>query len=211
VVDEWGSLPNFKVTQTAYHSKMVTILNLMLDENPHIAGFFLDGLGTRHYPGAGGFNWDSWPEVDKQAYRAGNIMVAQNVHDICQARNGMAICNGQWQGGGSDVGGGYPDANKHGCSLLDGILFENRPPDGPGQFAYEYAMRSDNQWGLAIPRIATMVPKGYILSSNDNTTQRDAWRSSGAVAFAYSGDFSAIAAPWGTPTFTDFHLPNRAV
>lgn len=211
-IDEFGLLPNFKTTNAPYWAKLPQILNLMLDENPHVAGFFFDGLGSRHWPGAGGFSWDTWPTVDQEAYRAGNVQVCQVARGIADTRNLFMIVNGQWQGGGIQNGGGYPDRNKHGMSLVDGIMFENRPPDGPGQFAYEYAVNSSNQWGIGIPRIAAMpFPKGYVLSSNAAVADRDTWVSLNAVSHALGGvgvDYSTLTLPWRT-TFTDMGLPNR--
>lgn len=212
VIDEWGYLPNFKLSNTAYWNKLPQILNLMLDENPHCAGFFFDGLGSRHWPGAGGFDWDTWPTSEREEYRNGNIKVCQVARGIADARNLMLIVNGQWQGWGAagEGNGGYPDRTKHGMSLVDGIMFENRPPSGPGNFAYEYAVNSSNQWGIGIPRIAAMPnPKGYIVSGNALPADRDAWVAFNAVSHAFSGnDYSTIVAPWKT-TFTDMGLPNR--
>lgn len=211
-IDQYGLLPNFKVGNAAYWAKLPLILNLMLDENPHVSGIFFDGLGSRHWPGDGGFSWDTWPSTDQEEYRAGNIKVCQVARGIADKRNLFLMVNGQWQSGGIQNGGGYPDRNKHGNSLVDGVMFENRPPDGPGQFAYEYSMNASNQWGIAIPRIANMPnPKGYIISNNAAVADRDRWVSLNAVSHAASGtDYSTLYMPWKT-TFTDFKMPNRKV
>ena len=78
-VDEWGNLGDFRVG-SLLNTKLQGVLNLMLTENPHLSGFFLDGLGTTAYPGDGGFSWDTFPM--KAEYRAGAIAQAQIAREI---------------------------------------------------------------------------------------------------------------------------------
>lgn len=203
VANQWGNLSDFRVG-SILQQKLPGILNLILDENPHCSGFFLDDVGTwSWYPG---FNFSSWSAADRLAYRNGAIAICQTARTIADQRDAFIMVNGLWQGGTTGTaGGGYPDINQSGCSLVDGGLFESQTPGtlAPGTFPYAYL--TSTQWGSATPR-----HKSYCASSNvGNSAYRDAYINANIVAWANSADISAgVVAPWKT-TFTDFGLPRR--
>lgn len=208
VVDQWGNLGDFRVG-SLLNSKLPGVLNLMVSENPHMSGFFFDGLGTRAYPGAGGFNWDSFPY--KQEYRDGAIAQAQIARGIADAKNLMIIVNGFWiaDSVGGSMGGGYPNRGSHGCSLVDGGMVEGLPPSDNG-FHDLYSTLPTCQWGQGISRDANLpVPRGYMVFTNSTKAEMDQWVSIGCAAYAHYGDFTNMTMPWRT--FTDFKLPNRKV
>ena len=63
-------LNDFRVG-SVLQSKLECVLEKMVAENPHMAGFFADDLGSRSwYPG---FSWDTWGTTNQQSYRAGAI------------------------------------------------------------------------------------------------------------------------------------------
>ena len=106
----------------------------MVSENPHMAWFFADDLGSRSW--FGGFNWGNWGSANQQAYRAGAIALAQTFHDVAAEHGLMVMVNGTWNAGAlSSNGGGYPDANTPGLSLADGGYIEHHAtlsfPTGP--------------------------------------------------------------------------------
>ena len=204
VVDQWGNLADFRVGSLC-NTKFQGVLNLIISENPHISGFFLDGLGTSPSPGAGGFSWDAFPM--KTEYRNGALEQCQIARAIADANDMMIIVNGLWQAGPDPHGGGYPDRFLHGCSLVDGGMIEDQPPIENG-FHHQYCTLPTAQWGLDIPRIASLpVPRGYMLSTNPNKSEMDAWVGLNAAAYAHYGDYMTMTPPWAT--FTDFNVPNR--
>lgn len=213
VVDQYGNLADFRVGSLC-NQKLPGVLNLMISENPHMSGFFLDGLGTRAYPGAGGFNWDTGFPM-KAEYRAGAIEQAQIVKGICDANNLMSIVNGFWiaDSVGGTMGGGYPNIGQHGCSLVDGGMIENQSASqGTGGFHYVYCTASNAQWGQGISRNANLpVPRGYMVFINPTKAEMDAWvalgNPPGAPAYAGYGDYTTIPMPWRT--FTNFGLPHH--
>lgn len=199
VVDEYGNLADFR-PGSLLNSKLPGLLALMLSENPHISGFFFDGLGTRGTPGTGGFSWASFP--DKELYRAGAIEQAQIFRSLADSNNLFALANSNWQAGdiASTQGGGYPDRMKHGCSLVDGGFIEEHATIDA--FWTNYC--NSPQWGSATPR-----NKSYMWASIiNNTTARDNWVNANLVAYASSSGYSVgVPTPWRG--FTNFGIPHR--
>lgn len=202
VVDEYGNLADFRAG-SILNSKLPGLLALMLSENPHISGFFFDGLGTRGTPGTGGFSWASFP--DKEDYRAGAIAQCQIARALPNSDNLFLMANSNWQAGdiASTQGGGYPDRMQHGCSLMDGGFVEEHATIDA--FWTNYC-RDLQQWGTATSRNRAYMWASII----GNTTARDAWVSANLVAWASTNGYSdGVVAPWDT-SFNDFGMPNRA-
>lgn len=204
-IDEYGFLGDAR-PGSLLNQKLPGVLNLIISENPHVSGFFLDGLGTNAVPGAGGFNWGSFP--DKQLYRAGAIEQCKIVRGICDEKNLIAIVNGNWD---ATQGGGYPDSSKHGCSLVDGGMIENHPPEGPSGWGNQYSNAATAQWGIEVPRLKNLpAPHGFQVYTNVNKSEMDGWVGYSVAAWATYGDYSTVNGPWRN-TFTDFKVPNRKV
>lgn len=197
-----GSLNDFRVG-SVLHDKLPGVLAAIRDENPHIAGLFMDDLGTRSwFPN---FDFDAWSSTDKEAYRNGAIAVMQAVRTFADANDWFIMVNGTWSAATGTVGsGGYPTRNAHGCSLADGGFIENHDPGSELAVWTAYASPSA-QWGAATPRGI-----GYNWFSNTgDPTKRAAWVTANLAAWASSqADYTdPIGTPWGS--FTDFGLPRR--
>jgi hypothetical protein len=202
VANQYGSLNDFRVG-SVLQQKLPGVLELMVAENPQISGFFLDDVGSRSwFPG---FNWDSWSNADKQAYRDGAIAITQTARAVADEHNLFVMVNGTW--GATSVtgqgGGGYPNPSVAGNSLVDGGFVENHDPST--EMAYWSAYAGPNtQWGKATPR-----GLAYMWFSNvGSTTDMNAWIQAGVAAFASSNAYTTATSPFGT--FTNFNLPNRA-
>lgn len=199
VIDQYGNLADYRVG-SLLNSKLPGLMALMVSENPHISGFFFDGLGTRATPGDGGFDWDTFP--DKEDYRAAAIAQCQIARTFCDANDMFCLANSNFQAGdiASALGGGYPDRMQHGCSLVDGAFIEEHPTIDA--FYTNYC--NSTQWGSATPR-----NKAYMWASNvGNSSARATWASSNLVAFSSDDDYTTgLVTPWGS--FTNFGMPHR--
>lgn len=186
-----GTTPlcDFRVGSTLL-AKLEAVLEVVVAENPHMAGFFADDVGSRSY--FPGFNWDGWSSTDKTAYRNGAIAVAQAFRNVCDRHNLFVIVNGAWNGGVvTTIGGGYPTAATVGCSLADGGCLEHFDGDDP---AYRTAYASGPQWAAATPRAGHPIMFAISATTADKTD----WASQGTVAYdAIQTDYSAAVAPWG--------------
>jgi hypothetical protein len=108
-VPQWGSysangtgpLADFRVGGTL-QGKLRCVLEAMVTENPHMAGWFADDLGSRSwFPN---LNWSTFPE--KQAYRDGAVALTQTFRSVADEHGLVFLVNGTWSAGD---GGGYPD------------------------------------------------------------------------------------------------------
>lgn len=198
--NEWGRLADFR-PGSVIQQKFGAVLNLMLDENPWLAGFFIDDTGSRSwFPG---FSWENdFTAADRLAYRNGAIGLLQTARQVCDSRrlpNGrrrIIIVNGTW-GGGSllSAGGGYPNAELSGCSLAEGALVEH--PSGLTQSWTDYARG---------PQWATEASTGgvpFIISSHYTTVEMNAYIAAGIVSHAEAEDSPN---PWGP--FHETGLPD---
>lgn len=196
--NEWGYLNDFRPGQPI-HAKWRAVLELVAEELPHISGIMIDDLGTRSwYPG---FNWNTWSAQYKSDYRNGAIEFAQTARDVADEVDWFLIANGVWT---ANDGGGYPDATKNGCSLIDGGVWENHSASDLSTFTSVYGHGANNQWGKDTPR---GLP--YIWTWNiGERSMRDTHVATGIPSFAMGQDDRHIAeTPW--TTFTDFGLPRR--
>ena len=75
--NSWGYLNDFRVG-SVLQRKLECVLEKMVAENPHMAGWFADDLGSRSwFPD---FDWASFP--DKAAYRAGAIALTKTFRKV---------------------------------------------------------------------------------------------------------------------------------
>src|SRR5262249_26052835 len=89
--NSWGYLIDFRVG-SVLQQKLSCVLETMISENPHMAGFFADDLGSRSwYPG---FNWDTWGTTNQQAYRDGAIALTQTFRTVANHHGLIFIVNG---------------------------------------------------------------------------------------------------------------------
>jgi hypothetical protein len=138
--NQWGSLNDFRTTADGgggvLQSKLEPVLELIVSENPHLAGFFMDDVGSRSW--FDGINWTTFPS--QSAYRNGAIAICQTVRTVCDRHGLIFIVNGTWT---ANDGGGYPLTTQHGCSLADGGFVEHH--DGEISFWGPYVDTS-TQW-----------------------------------------------------------------
>ena len=200
VYNQWGNLNDFRVGGIL-QSKVRPLLELALDENPHIAGFFFDDLGTRAWTT---MPWDSWSSTDKEAYRNGAIQIVTTARSVL-GDDGFIMVNGTWTAiTGTAGSGGYPTRNQHGNALANGGFVENHNPSTEFAFWSAYGDPDTTQWGLQ-----TALGIGYMWFSNvGDVAARNAWVAGDACAYASTNGYtSGIATPWRS--FTDFGLPRR--
>lgn len=146
VANEWGMLADFR-PGSVIQQKFGAVLEMILDECPWLAGFWIDDTGTRSwFPD---FSWETdFTATDRQNYRDGAIALVQTAREVCDrrrtatGRRRIIIVNGTWTAGTLlDDGGGYPNMAVHGCSLVEGAEIEHHTLD---QFWIDYA--SSSQW-----------------------------------------------------------------
>lgn len=199
-VSEWGYLTDFRPGQPV-HTKLRSIMELMIAENPHMGGFFVDDLGSRSWFPL--LDWNTFP--DQQQYRDGAIALCQVARSVCDQYGLMFIVNGTWQAGGLSSGGGYPDANTHGNALADGGFVEHHVIDA---FWTNYADAATSQWAEQ----STVTDKNPIMLANVLTAgELDGFNNSGVYSYTAiqaSADYSGVA-PWNTGAFHYTGLPSR--
>lgn len=198
--NEWGKLNDFR-PGSVLQQKFGAVLNKMLDENPWLAGFWLDDVGSRSwYPG---FSWENdFTATDRTNYRNGAIALVQTARQVCDTRrlpNGrrrIIIVNGTWTGGSILAnGGGYPNSSLNGCSLAEGAEIEH--PGALDTFWTNYA--TGPQW--ATEASTGGVP--FIVSSHHTTAQMNQFVAAGIVSHAESEEATSI---WGS--FHETGLPD---
>jgi hypothetical protein len=84
-------------------------LEKVVAENPHMAGWLADDLGSRYwFPD---LDCASFP--DKAAYRAGAIALTKTFRKVANRHHLIFLVNGTWTGGSlTSAGGGYPNQAK---------------------------------------------------------------------------------------------------
>ncbi|WP_139220575.1 hypothetical protein, partial [Trujillonella endophytica] len=88
-VSSAGFLNDFRVG-SVLQGKFRCVLETMVVENPHMAGFFADDLGSRSwFPG---IDWSSFP--DKAGYRAGAVALTQTLRSVADAHGLLVMVNG---------------------------------------------------------------------------------------------------------------------
>lgn len=137
---QWGHVTDFRPGATV-QQKLRCVLETMVAENPHMAGWFVDDVGSRSwFPG---HDWTQWDLATQQAWRAGAIELTQTFREVADKHGLIFMVNGTWSAGdlGSD-GGGFPDPDRHGNALADGGFVELH--DGRSSYFSRYAC--SEQW-----------------------------------------------------------------
>jgi hypothetical protein len=190
--NSWGYLNDFRVG-SVLQSKFECVLEKMVAENPHMAGWFADDLGSRSwFPD---LDWSNFP--DKAAYRAGAIALTQTLRKVANKHGLIFIVNGTWA---ANSGGGYPDASKSGNALADGGFVEHHD----GEIAYFAPYGCSTQWAAQSP-----ITKGKAINYAVTYTAAGKAQYVDSDCFAYvnqQSDYSGVA-PWGT--FHATGLPSR--
>lgn len=188
--NRWGYLNDFRVGGIL-QAKLPHVLKRMVEDNPHMAGWFADDVASKStFPG---FNWNKWRTADQQAYRDGAIALCKTFRRVADEYGLVFMVNGAW-------GSGYPDPDRHGNALADGGFIENHPLD-----AYHFNYATSTQWATRSP---ITQGKPFMYAVNRTTAQRDAWIRSNAVAFAAcQPHYGVIPAPYSALHPTG--LPHR--
>jgi len=199
--NDWGYLTDFRVG-SALQSKLECVLELMVAENPHMAGWFADDLGSRSwFPG---FSWDSFGSTNQQAYRDGAIALTKTFREVANRHGLIFMVNGTWGGGSvSSNGGGYPDASRHGNALADGGFVENHD----GQIGYFGPYGCSTQWAAQSP-----VSQGKAFNYANTRTAGGRTEYVNSKCYAYVNqqtDYNTAAPTWGT--FHPTGLPSRVM
>jgi hypothetical protein len=197
--NQWGYLNDFRVG-SVLQGKLKCVLEKMVAENPHMAGFFADDLGSRSwYPG---FSWATWGTTNQQSYRAGAIALAQTFHDVAAEHGLMVMVNGTWTAGSlASTGGGYPDMNSHGLALADGGYIEHHAAD---ELTY-WTAYARGQWATAAGSAGRGKPFMYVQASDAAT--RDAYNKAGVFSFLSAQVDYSTASVWSA--FHATGLPSR--
>ncbi|SNT02573.1 hypothetical protein SAMN06893096_11362 [Geodermatophilus pulveris] len=187
--NQWGHLTDFRVG-SVLQDKIRCVLETMVAENPHMAGWFVDDLGSRSwFPG---FDWANFP--DKAAYREGAIALSQTLRSVADEHGLVFIVNGTWS---PNDGGGYPNPSKSGNALADGGFVEHH--DGEIDFFGPYACSS--QWAAQ-----SSVTKGEAINFavTDTAAGLAEYVESGCYAYVNrqpTVEFGGVA-PWGNSCIT---------
>ena len=190
--NEWGFLNDFRVG-SVLQSKFRCVLETMVAENPHMAGFFADDLGSRSwYPG---IDWRAFP--DKAGYRAGAIALSQTLRSVADAHGLVFLVNGTWS---ANDGGGYPNVAQSGNALADGGFVEHHD----GQIEYFGPYGCSPQWAAQSP-----ITRGRAINYAVTNTAagRTEYVNSGCYAYVHQQATYDGVAPWGT--FHPTGLPSR--
>jgi hypothetical protein len=177
-VPKWGSyqanstgpLADFRAGGVE-QSKLHCVLEAMVAENPHMAGWFADDLGSKSwFPN---LKWSSMPAADQQAYRDGAIAIAQTFRQVADEHGLVFLVNGTWEAGTlAGAGGGYPDMSQHGLSLADGGFVEHHDSEisyfGPYGCSAQWASQSGVTHGTAFMYAVTNTASGQTAYVNSN-------------------------------------------
>lgn len=196
--NEWGFLSDFR-PGSVLQGKLRCVLETMVRENPHIAGWFVDDVGSRSwFPG---IDWATWGHTNQVAYREGAVALSRTFRQVASAHGLIFLVNGTWSAGAlfSD-GGGYPDPGKNGNALADGAVVENH--DGESAYFAPYAC--SRQWAAQ-----SSVTRGRAVNFAVTRTWAglQEYVSSGCFAYANRHSDYTFAAPWSG--FHDLGLLRR--
>lgn len=178
--------------------KLEAVLEKVVSDNPHMAGFFADDLGTSNSqyksPMATQGNGYSIPT---QTFYDAVIAVLQVFRNVCDAHQLIFLTNGLFDGRGN---GGYPTRNQHGCSLCEGTTAEHHTSDG----GYWTQYMAATQWANDSP-ITSGQALGFAIVSPGDTS----WRGNSNIAWiSEQTSYSSAPNPW-----SGFHatgLPTHA-
>jgi hypothetical protein len=159
----WGYLNDFRVG-SVLQRKLECVLENMVSENPHMAGWFADDVGSRSwYPG---IDWDTWGKANQEAYRAGAVALVKTFRTVADRHGLLLLVNGTWGAGSlASAGGGYPDMGEHGNALADGGFVEHHDGQleyfGPYACSAQWAAESPVTKGKAFNYAVTMTAAGF--------------------------------------------------
>ena len=195
--NSWGHLNDFR-EGSVLQSKLGCVLEKMVAENPHMAGWLADDLGSRSwFPD---FDWDSFP--DKTAYRAGAIALTKTFRNVADRHRLIFLVNGTWAAGSlATAGGGYPNPAKSGNALAEGGVVEHH--DGAIRYFGPYGC--SKQWADQSP-----ITHGKAFNYAVTTTEAGTieYVKSSCYAFVNHQTNYVISHRWGTSHPTG--LPSHA-
>lgn len=195
--NSWGMLNDFR-PGSVLQRKLRCVLQLMVEENPHMAGWFIDDVGSRSwFPG---FDWDAWSPQMQRDYRRGAIAISRTVREVADEHGLVFLVNGTWTGGPLAArGGGYPDPARDGNALADGGFVENH--DESADFFTPYAC--SRQWASM-----SSVTQGSAINFATTRTWDGLASYVRSRCFAYVNKHDAydFAPPW--TGFHDLGLPS---
>ena len=146
--------------------KLPCVLERMVAENPHMAGFFADDVGSRSW--FAGLDWQTFGTGNRRAYRAGAVALSRTFRRVADRHGLIVLVNGTWTGGSLAArGGGYPDRAVSGNALADGGTVEHHD----GQLGYFGAYACSSQWATMSPVTLGRAVNFAITSSAMGTTE----------------------------------------
>jgi len=190
--NQWGHLNDFRVG-SVLQRKLRCVLERMVRENPHMAGWFADDVGSRSwYPG---FSWRRFP--GKRAYRAGAVALTRTFRRVADEHGLVFIVNGTW---GANDGGGYPDVSRSGNALADGGFVEHHDRE----LAYFGPYACSRQWAAQSP-----VTRGRAINYavTHTAAARDQYARSNCYAYVNRQSDYGRSPSWGSSHATG--LPTR--
>lgn len=195
--NSWGYLNDFRVG-SVLQRKLECVLEVMVAENPYMAGWFADDIGSRSwFPD---FDWGRFPQ--KTAYRAGAIALTKTFRKVANRHHLIFLVNGTWAGGSlTSAGGGYPNPAKSGTALAEGGVVEHHD----GEIGYFGPYGCSKQWADQSP-ISRGKAFNYAVTSN-SVGSIEYLRSS-CYAFVNNQVDYGIDHKWGSSHSTG--LPSQA-
>jgi hypothetical protein len=199
-----GDLADFRPGSVMHtEGKLEAVLEEMVADSPHIAGFFMDDVGSRSwFPN---FTWSTFGAQNQQDYRDGAIAVCQAARNVCDNHGLIFMVNGTWTSGTlAASGGGYPVMGTHGLSLAEGGCVEHH--DGEEAFWGPYMDQATSQWGEASP-ITAGKPFCFVIASSSSGVT--AWRNDNKAAWISNqpSGYDGVA-PWDSNAFHSTGLPS---
>lgn len=182
MLNAYGAITDFR-PGSVVQSKLECVLEKMVQDNPHMAGFFADDLGTRTWN-----DWSSWPAAEKQEFRDGAIAALKTFRKVADKYGLFVMVNGTWN---ANDGGGYPNASKHGASLADGALVEHHD-----RGAFWEAVLSSDQWASESP-LTQGKPFHFVLPGTNSSAALQQWADTKNVAWAnLQWEYGSTASDW---------------
>lgn len=185
----YGTAADFRVGGVL-QGKLECVLEKMVAENPHMAGFFADDLGGSNGPDQNSaFNREEWYQ--------GAVALSKTYRKVADRHGILFMVNGMWQGGSSNAG--YPNRSQTGNALADGVCVEHHPVI-EGSFNWPNSVLKASQWADQ-STVTNGTPTHFVIAFAGS--QFDGWRNytdTGAAwltAQAGDGGYSAAPAPWG--------------
>lgn len=194
--NQWGYLNDFR-EGSVVQGKLECVLEKMVTENPHMAGWFADDIGSRSwFPD---FDWDTFP--DQAEYRAGAIALTKTFRKVADRHHLIFLVNGTWAGGPlATAGGGYPNAEKSGNALAEGGIVEHHD----GEISYFGPYACSTQWADQSP-VTRGIAYNYAITSTEVGNVE--YINSSCFAFVNNQTDYGVSRRWGATHPTG--LPSR--